>query len=466
VASITEAGVEPAPVAGSAAPTFSRGYLGWLLGLLVAIYASSFLDRVIISTVGPKIIADLRISDTQFGVLTGPAFAVFYVILGIPIARLAERRSRINIISVCIALWSLMTVLCGFASSYLPLLLFRMGVGVGEGGCSPAAHSLLSDHYPPRRRATALAIYFAGVPFGIMLGAILGGWLATAFNWRVAFMVLGVPGVLLAVLAKLTLREPPRGHMDDAAPLSAPPSLVAVLKRLLTNPTVVLLVCGLVAANFGGSAMAAFTQIYLVRAFHLSLAMVGLLYGLVIGTAGIFGMTMGGVIADFAGKRDIRWYAWAPAFGCAMGFPIYLAAFTQHTALASIGFIFLAYLIVTFYFAPTFAVVQNLVEPRMRATASSLLFLAINVMGQALGPVVIGLVSDAIARRTFTLGNYRALCPPHPHALAQVVAACAHASSYGLQHSILIMCGCYLLGAIFYLLASRTLKRDLVFRGS
>jgi len=207
--------------------------------------------------------------------------------------------------------------------------------------------------------------------------------------------------------------------------------------------------------------MAAFTQIYLVRAFHLSLAAVGLLYGVVIGTAGVFGMTMGGVIADIAGKKDIRWYAWAPALGCAVGFPLYLAAFTQHTALASVGFIFLGYLVVTFYFAPTFAVVQNLVEPRMRASASALLFLAINIMGQSLGPVGIGLISDAIARRAFTLGNYRALCPPHPHAPAQIVAACAQASSYGLQHSILIMCGCYLLGAAFYLLASRTLKRDL-----
>ena len=463
MATIAEAGARPVPAA-DPAPRFSRAYLGWLLGLLVAIYASSFLDRVIISTVGPAIIADLRISDTQFGLLSGPAFAVFYVVLGIPIARLAERSSRINIISICIALWSVMTALCGLASAYWPLLIFRMGVGVGEGGCSPAAHSLLSDHFAPRRRATALAVYFAGVPFGIMVGAILGGWLATAFNWRVAFLVLGLPGVLLALLARLTLREPPRGHVDGAAPPAEAPSLAAVFRRLMTNPTVVLLVCGLVAANFGGSAMAAFTQTYLVRAFHLSMATVGLLYGLVVGTAGIFGMTMGGVIADVAGRRDIRWYAWAPALGCAVGFPIYLAAFTQTTALASVGFIFLGYLVVTFYFAPTFAVVQNLVEPRMRATASSLLFLAINMMGQALGPVVIGLVSDTIARHAFTLGDYRALCPPHPHAPAGVVAACARASSYGLQHSILLMCGCFLLGAVFYLLASRTLKRDLQFR--
>ena len=193
MASITETGARPVPAA-DATPVFSRAYLRWLLGLLVAIYACSFLDRVIISTVGPAVIAELRLSDTEFGLLSGPAFALFYVVLGIPIARFAERSNRINIISICITLWSVMTALCGVASSFLPLLLFRMGVGVGEGGCSPAAHSLLSDHYPPGRRATALGLYSAGVPFGIMLGAIVGGWIADHFNWRMAFIVLGLPG--------------------------------------------------------------------------------------------------------------------------------------------------------------------------------------------------------------------------------------------------------------------------------
>ncbi len=459
MATITDAGVEPAGETG-AMPAFSRRYLGWLLGLLVAIYACSFLDRVIISTVGPAVISELRLSDTEFGLLSGPAFAIFYVVFGIPIARAAERRSRIKIISVCIALWSVMTALCGVATAFWQLAIFRMGVGVGEGGCSPAAHSLLSDHYQPKKRATALGTYSAGVPFGIMLGAIVGGWIADHFSWRMAFIVLGLPGLLLALLARLTLKEPARGHSDGGLAAPDTPSFWTVCRKLASNPTVVLLTLGMVCANFGGSSMASFTQTYLVRAFHLSMGRVGLLYGVVVGTAGVFGMIMGGVIADHAGKKDVRWYAWAPALGCAAAFPMYVLAFNQTSAIPAVSFIFVAYLMMSFYFAPTFAVVQNLVEPRMRASASALLFLAINTMGQGVGPVFMGFVSDLNARQAFTLGDYGRLCPPHPHAAAEVVAACARASSQGLQHSSIMISGFYLLGAVVYLVASRTLKRD------
>lgn len=440
---------------------FSVGYRGWLLGLLVAVYACSFLDRVIISTVAPAIISELRLSDFQFGLLAGPAFAIFYAAFGIPIARMAERSSRVNIIAACIALWSVMTALCGFTQAYWQLLIFRMGVGVGEGGSSPAAHSLLSDHYQPRQRATALAIYSAGVPFGIMVGAVTGGWIAQTFSWRTAFIVLGLPGLILALLTRLTLKEPARGHVEGRAPPRDPPPLGAVLKRLGGNPTVLLLIGGLVCSNLGGSSMSVFTQPYLVRAFHLSMATVGLLYGMVVGIAGVIGMISGGVIADMAGKKDVRWYAWAPALGTGVAFPIYLVAFSQHTAIASVSFIFLGYLLVSFYFAPTFGVVQNLVEPRMRASASALLFLAINLVGQGAGPTIMGLVSDAGASRVFALGDYHRLCPPAPHAPAEIAAACAKASAQGLQHSILIMCGCFLAGSILYFLASTRLRRDL-----
>ena len=459
MASITDAGAEPVPKAAAKA-VFSRAYLGWLLGLLVAIYACSFLDRVIMSTVAPAIIAELRLSDTQFGLLAGPAFAIFYAAFGIPIARMAERSSRVNIIAICIALWSVMTALCGVTAAYWQLLIFRMGVGVGEGGCSPAAHSLLSDHYPRERRATALAVYSAGIPVGIMLGAGVGGWIADTFSWRMAFIVLGLPGLVLALLTRLTLKEPIRGHVEGVEPAVRPPSFGAVCKKLGTNPTVVLLICGLVCANFAGSSMSVFTQLYLVRAFHLSMAVVGVLYGMVVGTAGIVGMISGGVIADWAGKKDVRWYAWAPALGCLVAFPVYFMAYSQGAAASAFALIFSGYLIMSFYFAPTFAVVQNLVEPRMRASASALLFLAINLVGQGVGPVFMGFVSDASSRQAFSLGNYRSFCPPAPHAPHAIVAACARASTQGLQHSILIVCGFYLLGSIFYLLASRNLKRD------
>lgn len=442
-------------------PRFSVGYRGWLLGLLITIYACSFLDRVIVSTVGPAIISELRLSDFQFGLLAGPAFAIFYVVFGIPIARAAERSSRINIIAICIALWSLMTAACGLSQTFWQLLLFRMGVGVGEGGCSPAAHSLLSDHFPPKLRASAIAIYSAGVPLGVMVGAVLGGWIAQHFNWRTAFVVVGLPGLILAILAKLTLREPERGRLEAAAPSPDAPPLVAVLKRLGSSPTVLLLVGGLVLANLAGSSMAAFTQTYLVRAFHLGLAKVGLLYGLVVGVGGTIGMSAGGVVADVLGKRDVRWYGWAPAIGTALGFPLYLLAYSQHTAEAAVAFIFVAYLFVALYFAPAFGVVQNLVEPRMRASASALLFLAINIVGQGIGPTVMGLASDMFAAGHFGLGSYHALCPAIRGAPAQVAAACASASAAGLQQSIRLSCSCFLAASVLYWLASGRLRRDI-----
>lgn len=458
MATTIDAGARPASEAG-ARPAASRAYLGWLLGLLVTIYACSFLDRVIVSTVGPAIISELRLSDAEFGLLSGPAFAIFYVVFGIPIARAAERSSRINIISICIALWSLMTAACGLTQAFWQLLIFRMGVGIGEGGCSPAAHSLLSDHYPAKSRTSAIAVYSAGVPLGVMVGAILGGWIAQHFNWRTAFVVVGLPGLILALLAKLTLHEPERGRSDAvAAPADAPP-FGAVVQRLASNPTVLLLVGGLVLANFAGSSMASFTQIYLVRAFHLGLAKVGLLYGLVVGIGGMIGMSAGGIVADQLGKRDVRWYGWAPAIGTALGFPIYLLAYSQHNAYAAVAFIFIAYLFVALYFAPAFGVVQNLVEPRMRASASALLFLAINIVGQGFGPVVMGWASDLLAAGHFTLGSYHAMCPAAHGAPAAVAAACASASAAGLQQSIRLMTGCFLLAALLYFLAAVRLPK-------
>ena len=445
----------------AAGPRFGVGYRSWLLALLVAIYACSFVDRVIISTVGPAIIRELKLSDLQFGVLGGLAFALFYAAFGIPIAWLAERRSRVGIIAVCIALWSLMTVLCGFTQAYWQLLLCRMGVGVGEGGCSPAAHSLISDHYPPRKRASALAIYSIGVPIGSMLGAVAGGFIAEAFSWRAALVVVGLPGLLLALLARFTLREPARGRSEGLAVADKAPPLPEVLKRLVRKPTVVLFILGMVFTNLAASSVSVFTPLYLVRSFHLGLARVGLLYGMVVGVSGVVGMLAGGFGADAAGARDARWYAWGPAIGSALAFPAYLLAFSRQDAGAAVGFIFLGYLLLSLYFAPTFAVVQNLMEPRMRASASALLFLAINIVGQGLGPTVMGLTSDLFAARLFAPGDYHSLCPAVRGAPTAVAAACAHASAAGLQRSILLICGFFLCGSAMYAAASRLIRRDL-----
>jgi predicted MFS family arabinose efflux permease len=453
------ASVADAEAPRAAEPAFSLGYRRWMLVLLVSIYACSFLDRVIVSTIGPAIIRDLKLSDLQFGLLGGAAFAVFYALFGLPIARLAERSSRIAIIATCIALWSAMTALSGFAGSYWQLLALRMGVGVGEGGCSPAAHSLLSDHYPPRQRATALAIYSAGVPIGTLLGAVLGGWIAQTFSWRIAFVVVGLPGLALALLARLTLKEPRRGHIDGTTPDAAAPPLGAVVARLFRTPSFRHLAAGFVLANLTGSGVNVFMSTYLVRSFHLGLATVGVLYGLVVGVAGLSGTLAGGLIADWGGKRDARWYALAPGLGALFAFPCYVAAFTRQDAISTIACFFVGGLLITFYLAPTLGVVQNLVEPRMRASAAALMFILINIFGQGLGPTAMGAASDFLARRVLAPGGDLTVCGDS--APAFVAQACRTPQVSGLQAAILAMTVFVLWGSVHFLLAARTIRKDL-----
>lgn len=451
-----------------AEPRFSIGYRRWLLGLLITVYACSFIDRTILSTVGQAIKVDLKLTDAQFGLLTGPAFALFYTVFGVPIGRLAEKFNRVSIISVCIALWSVMTMLSGTAGGYVQLLLYRMGVGVGEGGCSPAAHSLLSDHYPPKQRGGALAIYFAGVPLGIMIGAIAGGWLTQTFDWRTAFLVVGAPGLILAAVTYLTLREPPRGHADGRTPAAEAPPLTAVIMRLFGTATFRNAAAGCVLTNLASSGIAQFAPSFFVRGWGLNFLTVGVLYGLVTGAAGVAGMLTGGFATDAAGQRDARWRMWLPAIGAALALPLFVTAYTRTNPFLAAGFILIGGVCYSMYFAPTFALAQNLVEPRMRGTASALMYLLINVFGGGLGPWVLGIVSDVLAQRAFGLGHFSSMCPGGvgPHGSAEALAhACRTASATGLQHAILISTVFYGWGAIHFLLASRTIRRDLAHVG-
>ena len=445
-----------------AAPQFSVGYRRWMLFLLVAIYSCSFLDRVIINTVGPAIIRELHLSDLQFGLLGGAAFALFYAGFGLPIAWLAERTNRVTIIAVCIALWSAMTALSGVSTNYWQLLLFRMGVGIGEGGSSPAAHSLLSDYYPPKQRASALAIYSAGIPIGILLGAAGGGWLAQTFDWRTALVIVGVPGLVLALLARLTLREPARGHSEAADVSAKAPPMGAVFKRLFATKTFAHIAAGFVLTNLAGNGINTFTAIYLVRSFHIGLAHAGLLYGLAVGISGLIGTVGGGFWADAAGRRDLRWYAWAPALGSFLALPAYFIAFTRPSAELTVACFFIGSLAVTMYIAPTLAVAQNLVEPRMRATAAAIMFLLINVFGQGFGPTAMGAVSDFLSHHVLVAGGDFSLCPVAAGDPSFLAGACAAPKAAGLQWSILAMTIFYLLGCLQYLMAAKTIRDDMV----
>ncbi|MBX7248917.1 MAG: MFS transporter [Caulobacteraceae bacterium] len=453
-----------------AGPGLSDGYKAYALLILVIVYTSNFIDRQIIGTVAQAIKADLKISDTEIGLVSGIAFALLYSLLGIPIARLAERFNRVTIISVSLALWSGFTAACGLATNFLQLFLMRIGVGIGEAGCSPAAQSLLSDYYSPRKRATALGIYSLGIPLGSLFGALLGGKIAMEFGWRYAFFIVGLPGLLLAVIAKLSLKEPVRGGYD-AAPVagSSAPSLFAVFKSLFGRPTFRHMAIGATLSSFAGYGVAFFAVPFLLRGpFGLDVATAGGAYGLVGGVAAAAGVFLGGFITDWIGRHSTRGYAVVPGLGFLAAAPLYVLAF-QQTTLVGIGAYVIAPLVLHYlYLGPTFAVTHNLVDPRMRATATALLFLPINLVGLGVGPVFVGRLSDFMANRAFAahnLGDFSAVCPggsAAAGAAAELAAACGAASFDGVKAAITITAGVfYGWAALHYLLAARTVKRDL-----
>lgn len=408
-----------ARASGGDAPVYSNGYKATVLGLLLATYTFNFIDRTIISTIGQAIKVDLKLTDTQLGLLGGLYFALLYTILGIPIARLAERFNRVTIISVSLVIWSGFTALCGAAANFAQLALFRFGVGVGEAGCSPPSHSLISDYYEPKKRATALSIYSFGIPLGTMFGAVAGGWLAQEFSWRVAFVIVGLPGILLAVIVKLVVKEPPRGHSEIVErPLEAEDVVVepakpafsmanefkelwAVTKILFGKWPVLHMVLGVTIASFGAYGSGAFVPSYFVRAFGLDLAQVGLIYGLVSGFSAGVGTLVGGFLSDWAGKKSVKWYALTPAIGLILCTPIYILAYLQPTWQALTILLLIPGIFHYVYLAPTFGVVQNSVEPRRRATATAILFFFLNLIALGGGPVFTGWLIDHLAQYNF-----------------------------------------------------------------
>ena len=408
---------------GGAKPVYSNGYKATVLGLLLATYTFNFIDRTIIATIGQAIKVDLKLTDTQLGLLGGLYFALLYTILGIPIARLAERFNRVTIISASLVIWSGFTALCGSAASFAQLAAYRFGVGIGEAGCSPPSHSLISDYYAPKQRATALSIYSFGIPLGTMFGAVAGGWLAQEFSWRVAFVIVGLPGILLAVIVKLVVKEPPRGHSEmKEAPLEAedvvvePPKpafsmanefaeMWAVTKVLFGKWPVLHMVLGVTIASFGSYGSGAFVPSYFVRAFGLDLAQVGLITGLIGGFSAGVGTLMGGFLSDWAGKKSAKWYALTPAIGLLICTPIYILAYLQTTWQATALILLVPGIFHYVYLAPTFGVVQNSVDPRRRATATAILFFFLNLIALGGGPVFTGWLIDHLAQFNFNTPN-------------------------------------------------------------
>ena len=444
----------------------SNWYRGWFLLLLVLIYASSFVDRIIVAVVGQAVKIDMSLSDFQVGLLGGLAFSVFYSVLGLPIARLADKFNRVVLISISIVAWSAMTALCGTAAAW-QLMLYRLGVGVGEAGSTPTSHSLIADEFGPRRRASALAIYALGPPIGVLAGAFGGGWLVQHLGWRPVFYVVGLPGLVFGLLAWLTLREPQRGGADGAAAstnASAPP-LSEVFKLLTSSRAFVQMLLGTVIGAFGQYGINLFIPMYFIRVYNMSFAQAGLIFGLVLGVGGIIGNTLGGVSADWASAKDRRWYARIPALGTGLGFPLLALAFLAGQWQVSVALLFIGTILLNTWNGPTFAVVQSIVEPRMRATASAIVFLLMNLIGQGLGTPVVGFLSDRFASQLFTQGNFQAVCtaPKGPHGAVAMLqgpfaSACHDASANGVRYAMLTASVVLIWSAFHYFRAARHLK--------
>jgi MFS family permease len=479
----------------AAQPRYSEKYTSLVLFLLALAYAINFVDRSIITILGQVIKVDLKITDTQLGLLGGLYFALLYTVLGIPIARLAERYSRVNIIAISMIVWSGFTVACGTAANYLMLSIYRFGVGVGEAGLSPPAHSLISDYFPRQRRAQALAAFSVGVPVGTMTGAILGGWLATHFSWRIAFVVVGLPGILVAIVIKLLMKEPPRGHIDaEAAAQPAVAVAVAPVKRatlgselseigrvvrmLFGQWPVANTLIGLSLVTCAGFGAGQFSAPYYVRAFGLTFAQVGLIVGVIGGTAAIIGTFAAGWVTDRMAKIHPAGYALTPAVALAVSVPLHLAIYNAPTWQMAAMLLALPGLLAGYQLAASFAVIQNVTPVRQRATASAVLMFVMNLVGMGLGPPLAGWVIDhyaafhlanpmatgfwdAISHMFQSAPSFRAACPggaAAAGATAEAKAACHGALVLATRHGIMTMFGFTLWGAAHYALAAFGMK--------
>ncbi|MDB5701904.1 MAG: transporter [Sphingomonadales bacterium] len=421
----------------------------WFVLVLGMIYMFNFIDRTIISVVGELIRRDLVLSDLQLGLMGGLAFSFFYAIMGIPLARLAERFNRVNIIVCVTAIWSVMTMLSGAAGGFLQLLLCRMGVGVGEAGFTPALVSMISDRFPPERRAVVFSLIAVGVPVGGALAAIIGSAVAQAVGWRLAFVVVGLPGLVLALLLYLTVPEPVRSN-DDAAP-----PLRAVLTHLRRSPAFIHLTFGSGMVGLVGFGLNLFLIPLLVRLHGLSLPQAGLAFALSFSLATAVGTTIGGFAASALGHRDQRWYAWAPALLLCAGLPLYLLAIYQSDWRWLMGLLFVATACLYAFLPTIMTVTQTLVEPRMRASAAAIHSFGQTVLGLGLGSVLLGYLSDRFASAHFGPG-YGATCV-NGKAVVQTVI-CLHASAAGLQQAMMVIASFLVLAIISYLAAARSLK--------
>lgn len=450
-----------APANKLAAPGMSDSAVRYGLWLLLLIYTLNFVDRQIVAVLGEDIKRDLGLDDTQLGLLGGLAFALFYTVLGIPIARFAERGNRVGIISGALAVWSGFTALCGTATSFVQILLYRFGVGVGEAGCTPPAHSLISDYVKPEKRASALALYSMGVPIGTFAGFALGAIIAANYGWRAAFFVVGIPGVLLALLTFFTMKEPRK--LGLAPPTTHKANFGEALRELSGKPSYWYSVLGATTVSFLGYGHAYFLPAFLARVHGMGLQERGVSFAFMVLIAGVLGTWAGGKIADSYAQRDARAYVTLPAIAFAAGAPFFLGALFWPVGENS-GYMVLLLLAIptamnSIWYGPVYAAIQGLVKPHTRATAVAVMFFILNLIALGLGPTAVGYFSDLFAAQSFGAADaaaFKTACPP-----GGTEPACLAAQSEGLRMSLIVTASVVFIGLFCFWMASRTIRADL-----
>ncbi|HTU09624.1 MAG TPA: MFS transporter [Allosphingosinicella sp.] len=439
----------------------SNGYKTWFLAVLLIVSTFNFTDRFIFQLLAEAIKRDLQLSDFQLGALGGIAFALFYSIMGIPLARVAEHRSRVGLLSISIFIWSMMTALCGAVGNFWQMLLCRIGVGAGEASFTPAVNSLIGDHFPPTRRATAISIVQLGSPISALVGALIISVIVAHWDWRVAFFAAGLPGILVALLVWFGLREPPRGLADGKImPKGKPPPLSAVLRTLMTKRAAIHIIVGGSLAHIGLTAIGSFLSPFYMRVHELSLREAAVLFGFMQAGAAALGLLISGVGSDWAASRDRRWHAWAPALALFAAAPLFAAAFVQPELRQAAFLIFPGSVVLFIYLVPTYAMLQNMVEARMRASAVAIYALISSIVG-GLGPMLFGFVSDRFAAAEFAGGDFMQLCKGGTAAAGTALdLSCRAAAAHGLQLALAAGMIIFVWASAHYLLAARTLRRD------
>ncbi len=381
---------------------FCKSYINtrnYTMVILAFVYMFNFIDRQILAILLPQIRDEFGVSDTYLGFLSGTAFAIFYVTLGIPVARYADRFNRRNLIALAVALWSAMTAMSGFASNIWHLTAARIGVGIGEAGCSPPAHSIIADLYPPENRSTAMGFYTLGISAGIMAAYFAGGWIAQNISWRAAFFIAGVPGLILAAIVRFTLTEPSRGASENRLVRDQQHSLKEIILFLASRRSFIHMVFAAGLSSFVGYSVLGFMPSFMTRSFDMDVGTLGIWLGLVLGIAGGIGYFCGGYLADQFGQKgyqkSLNFIAIIVIITSAL---LTMTLLSRTSAIALILFILPA-ATMNIYLAPVLAQAQSLVALRMRATTSAIVLFVINFIGLAIGPLVTGYVSDVLELR-------------------------------------------------------------------